>query len=368
MIDALRSRPVDDGVWGRLSRWRWQRSAPGGRCVAARPARDGHGARRLEAPGAAYLLGSDNLGRDVLSRVLHGTRTALAVAVGGVAAGTVVGTAVGMVSAYRGGWLDLAVQRVVDVLLGFPLLALVVVVVVSLGVSAWSVADGHRAGVGAASRSPREVVGPSRADRRACCGGDHPGCEPAARAAVPRAAPQPGPRACLRNGICVDGAGDRGSAELPGPGRSTTDTVMGQHAAGGPRVPGSGPVAHPGAGLRARSGRPWPLLSWGTRWGNAGAPGGGDASVGTERPFDKLRVSGSGGRAAWRRGSPAFAGAGSACAGTTKGGSSSPQPSPRGRGGCGGAVALGHRGHFRMRQNSLSSGSATTAKTASGSP
>ena len=97
-------------------------------------------ARRLEAPGAAYLLGSDNLGRDVLSRALHGTRTALAVAVGGVVAGTVVGGAVGMVSAYRGGRLDLAVQRVVDVLLGFPLLALVVVVVVSLGVSAWSVA------------------------------------------------------------------------------------------------------------------------------------------------------------------------------------------------------------------------------------
>ena len=97
-------------------------------------------ARRLEAPGAAYLLGSDNLGRDVLSRVLHGTRTALAVAVGGVATGAVVGTAVGIVSAYRGGWLDLAVQRVVDVLLGFPLLALAVVVIVSLGVSAWSVA------------------------------------------------------------------------------------------------------------------------------------------------------------------------------------------------------------------------------------
>ena len=97
-------------------------------------------ARRLEAPGAAYLLGSDNLGRDVLSRALHGARTALAVAVGGVAVGTVAGAAAGMVSAYRGGWLDLAVQRVVDVLLGFPLLALAVVVIVSLGVSSWSVA------------------------------------------------------------------------------------------------------------------------------------------------------------------------------------------------------------------------------------
>lgn len=92
-------------------------------------------AHRLEAPGARFLLGSDNFGRDVLSRVLHGTRTALAVGVGGVAAGALVGAAVGLAGAYRGGWFDLAVQRVVDALLGFPLLALAVVVIVSLGVS-----------------------------------------------------------------------------------------------------------------------------------------------------------------------------------------------------------------------------------------
>ena len=97
-------------------------------------------ARRLQPPGAHFLLGSDNFGRDVLSRVLHGTRTALAVAVGGVATGALVGAAVGLVSAYRGGWLDLVVQRVVDALLGFPLLALAVVVVVSLNVSVLSVA------------------------------------------------------------------------------------------------------------------------------------------------------------------------------------------------------------------------------------
>ncbi|MDE2970615.1 MAG: ABC transporter permease [Chloroflexota bacterium] len=96
-------------------------------------------ARRLEAPSGDYLLGSDNFGRDVLSRVLHGARTALAIGVGGVAAGATVGAAVGLASAYRGGWLDLAVQRVVDALLGFPLLALAVVIVVSLGVSTGAV-------------------------------------------------------------------------------------------------------------------------------------------------------------------------------------------------------------------------------------
>ena len=97
-------------------------------------------AHRLEAPGSSYVLGSDNFGRDVLSRVLHGARTALAVGVGGVAAGALAGAAVGMVSAYRGGWLDLIIQRAVDAFLGFPLLALAVVVVVSLGVSVVAVA------------------------------------------------------------------------------------------------------------------------------------------------------------------------------------------------------------------------------------
>ena len=97
-------------------------------------------ARRLQPPGASFLLGSDNFGRDVLSRVLHGTRTALAVAVGGVATGALVGAAVGLVSAYRGGWLDLALQRIVDAFLGFPLLVLAVVVVVSLGVSVLALA------------------------------------------------------------------------------------------------------------------------------------------------------------------------------------------------------------------------------------
>ena len=138
MMDALRSRPVA-AVSATVVALALA-AALLASVVSPRGPLEADTARRLEAPGAVYLLGSDNLGRDVLSRVLHGTRTALAVAVGGVAAGAVVGTAVGMVSAYRGGWLDLAVQRVVDVLLGFPLLALVVVVVVSLGVSVWSVA------------------------------------------------------------------------------------------------------------------------------------------------------------------------------------------------------------------------------------
>ena len=137
-MDALRSRPVAavSAVVVALA----VAAALLAGVVSPRGPLEADTARRLEAPGAAYLLGSDNLGRDVLSRVLHGTRTALAVAVGGVAAGAVAGTAVGMVSAYRGGWLDLAVQRVVDVFLGFPLLALAIVVVVSLGVSSWSIA------------------------------------------------------------------------------------------------------------------------------------------------------------------------------------------------------------------------------------
>ena len=235
-------------------------------------------ARRLEAPGAAYLLGSDNLGRDVLSRVLHGTRTALAVAVGGVATGAVVGTAVGIVSAYRGGWLDLAVQRVVDVLLGFPLLALAVVVIVSLGVSAWSVAVAIAPSADAPDRPAREVVDASCAGRRTRRSGGHRGREPAARVATPRAASQHWPGARLCDGICVDGPGDGGCAELPGPGRSTADTVLGAVC-----------CRRAGSSWRWRHGSRWPLPlplarrpspspSWATRWGSGGAPGGGDGS------------------------------------------------------------------------------------------
>jgi peptide/nickel transport system permease protein len=91
---------------------------------------------RLQSPGNGYLLGSDNFGRDVFSRTLHGARTALTIGLASVALGTAIGTVVGLASAYRGGWVDLLVQRVVDAFFGFPLMVLAVVIVATFGASA----------------------------------------------------------------------------------------------------------------------------------------------------------------------------------------------------------------------------------------
>ncbi|MBI1727774.1 MAG: ABC transporter permease, partial [Candidatus Rokubacteria bacterium] len=77
---------------------------------------------RLKAPSEAHWLGTDNLGRDLLSRVIYGARVSMAVGFGGVVVGLLLGTAVGLVSGYFGGRLDLVLQRVVDAFMCFPLL------------------------------------------------------------------------------------------------------------------------------------------------------------------------------------------------------------------------------------------------------
>ncbi len=84
-------------------------------------------------PGAKYLLGADEFGRDILSRVIYGSRVALLVGVVSVlialAGGLVLGTAAG----FTGGWLDTVVMRVVEILLAFPYLLLALAIVAMLG-------------------------------------------------------------------------------------------------------------------------------------------------------------------------------------------------------------------------------------------
>lgn len=87
------------------------------------------------APGPRYLLGTDNFGRDVLSRVIHGARVSLYVGLLSVILGTTSGAALGLVSAYFGGRVDAAIQRVMDVLMTFPTLILALAVVAALGPS-----------------------------------------------------------------------------------------------------------------------------------------------------------------------------------------------------------------------------------------
>lgn len=91
-------------------------------------------AKRLQPPSSEHWLGTDELGRDMLSRLLHGARISLRIGLISVAIGIAVGVPLGAVSAYYGGWVDLIVQRVIDVMLAFPGILLAIVLVSTLGV------------------------------------------------------------------------------------------------------------------------------------------------------------------------------------------------------------------------------------------
>jgi peptide/nickel transport system permease protein len=87
----------------------------------------------------AYPLGTDALGRDVLSRVMFGGRASLVVALVALAASTAIGTALGLAAGYAGGWVDAVVMRAVDVALTVPVILLALVFVVTVGPSLWIV-------------------------------------------------------------------------------------------------------------------------------------------------------------------------------------------------------------------------------------
>jgi peptide/nickel transport system permease protein len=87
----------------------------------------------LAAPSLQHWLGTDNFGRDVYSRIIYGARTALAVGFLASFWGSTVGAIIGVVSAYFGGRIDMLIQRVMDVLLSFPIIVLALTVVALLG-------------------------------------------------------------------------------------------------------------------------------------------------------------------------------------------------------------------------------------------
>ncbi|MBC7431833.1 MAG: ABC transporter permease [Rubritepida sp.] len=82
---------------------------------------------RYAAPSAAHWLGTDDLGRDVLGRLLHGARVSLAVGLGAALLAMLLGTAAGLLAAWRGGLADAALMRLADALLALPALPLLVV-------------------------------------------------------------------------------------------------------------------------------------------------------------------------------------------------------------------------------------------------
>ncbi|EHI13774.1 ABC transporter permease [Mycolicibacterium thermoresistibile] len=87
----------------------------------------------LQPPSAAHWFGTDELGRDVLSRVLVAIQASLRVAAVSVAFAAAVGILVGLLAGYRGGWLDTVLMRLVDVLFAFPVLLLALAIVAILG-------------------------------------------------------------------------------------------------------------------------------------------------------------------------------------------------------------------------------------------
>ena len=93
----------------------------------------------LEGSSPAHLLGTDRLGRDLLSRMLVGARNSLAVALVAICFAAVVGTSLGLVSGYLGRWVDAVIMRFVDIMLSFPAILVALVFVVTVGASFWMV-------------------------------------------------------------------------------------------------------------------------------------------------------------------------------------------------------------------------------------
>jgi peptide/nickel transport system permease protein len=92
-----------------------------------------HASDGLNPPSSIYLLGTDNLGRDILSRIIFAARTSLLVALGSVLVAGAIGVPLGLIAGYAGGKIDSVIMRVLDAILAFPVILLAILVVATLG-------------------------------------------------------------------------------------------------------------------------------------------------------------------------------------------------------------------------------------------
>jgi peptide/nickel transport system permease protein len=92
-----------------------------------------------EAPSSKFLLGTDQVGRDVLSRLLHATGISLLVGFAATAVSTVIGVVLGLVSGFFGGWIDIVIMRFTDMVMSFPYILLVLVAAAIFEPGLWNI-------------------------------------------------------------------------------------------------------------------------------------------------------------------------------------------------------------------------------------
>ena len=135
--------------------------------LAPFPMSEPHMLDRLTGPSGKYLLGTDQLGRDVLSRIIYGARVSLVVGLAATSVNMVVALLIGTTTGFFGGKLDMVVQRFVDAWMAFPglLILITVMSLVGQGLLQTILVLGITGGIGAA-RASRAV--PSSASGRTC--------------------------------------------------------------------------------------------------------------------------------------------------------------------------------------------------------
>ncbi|MBS7649214.1 ABC transporter permease [Candidatus Bathyarchaeota archaeon] len=88
---------------------------------------------RLKPPSIQYLMGTDQFGRDILSRVIYGSRTSLTVAVCSISLAAIIGVFLGIIAGYIGGKVDTIISRIMDVMFAFPAVVLAIAIMAALG-------------------------------------------------------------------------------------------------------------------------------------------------------------------------------------------------------------------------------------------
>ncbi len=208
----------------------------------------------LGRPNAEHWLGTDHLGRDIYSRIVHGAWVSLLVGVGSTLMGSVLGGIIGLLSAYVGGKTDLITQRLLDILQGLPLLVLALVMSASLGPSvrnvivAISIPIIPRAArvIRASVLSIREM---QYIEAARALGGAQVAHAERARGLPSHPAQHGGAVHRALHGPARQRHPRRGDPVVPGHGHSGAVPVVGAHAVGvrrGVRAEGAAPRALPG--------------------------------------------------------------------------------------------------------------------------